>query len=327
MATAKITKSEVDREEGIEEGGDDTDTELPEDFSALSLDEQEKSIALDIARLEQQERVAKLIRKRQTLIMRQKKRSETPKRTLERTTAQDELPQGDIPVREQLEIPLEDDHVASAEAQGHSTFGMERARTRSRHSQDRRRRRHRCSRSSSGSGSRSSSSTRRRRRKWSIKRYIVGSKTLKKLNAYELIESSARWILDIPRLTTVDYRAFIQHVSFLCNRAKSDEFKDTAHTEYDKDIRTLAETIGFAAFGKAHTSESILYYGSTTTYAKKTHYPKETTYVKRGPTRKRPCFRFNREGGCDLTEEKCGFGHLCGKCFSKSHGRHNCVKN
>ena len=49
--------------------------------------------------------------------------------------------------------------------------------------------------------------------------YITGHRSLRKLNAYELIEC-----LDIENLTSLDYKAFLHDISFIANRAKSEEF-------------------------------------------------------------------------------------------------------
>ena len=71
----------------------------------------------------------------------------------------------------------------------------------------------------------------------------------KRLKKYELIGASVRWVLDIEGLTISDYKSFLQHIEFLSIRAMHDHFKDSAHTEYDTAVRSLAETEGFTAFG------------------------------------------------------------------------------
>ena len=144
---------------------------------------------------------------------------------------------------------------------GHSNYGRARSRQRSRC------RRHRHT--SSGSESRSSSSTRRKCSKWSLKRYMVSGKDVKKLNCYELITASIRWCLDIEGLTVADFRAFLAHLNFMSSRARNDDFKDSAHVDYDKDIRKLAEIDGFAAFDPKNTGLSIFHYGTQNMRPKK----------------------------------------------------------
>ena len=128
---------------------------------------------------------------------------------------------------------------------GYSDFGC----SRSQHS------RH----SSSGSGSRSSS-THRKRSEWSIKCYTMSGKEVQKLNCYELITASIRWCLDIEDLTVKDLHAFLGHINFLSSHAHNDDFKDSTHVDYDKDIRKLAEVEGFAAFEAKYTGLSMFHY-------------------------------------------------------------------
>ena len=63
-----------------------------------------------------------------------------------------------------------------------------------------------------------------------------------------------------PSLTVADYKAFFAAYLFYSKfRAKADELKDTAHSEYDLEIRRLAETAGFAAFSKEYIGEKACY--------------------------------------------------------------------
>ena len=204
---------------------------------------------------------------------------------------------------------------------GHSAYGTARAR---RHSRSRR-----CHRSPSGSRSRSSSTERRRRSKWTLKRYTVGSKDVKKLNAYELLGAAISWCMDIPDLTTKDYHAFLEHLRFIAIRAMHDDFKDSAHVEYDTAIRKIAETWGFAAFSSAHNGMSVIHYGAQNMRTKKLANPAGGGRRTGGHTQdgKRSCFIWNKESGCPKSEEACGFGHWCSKCGSKSHKRARCSKD
>lgn len=282
---------------------------LSSDFNSMTLEERERSVRTDVQRLEQEERICELEKRRETLVRRRSTiHSRRPDSEEDEQPATTSMPAA-------MTAPPHDGGGPGE----HSTYGRTRSRQRSREC-------HRRHRSKSGSGSRSRSSSRRRRSKWSLKRFTVSSKEVRKLNAYELIEASSKWCLNIEDLTVKDYRVFIQHMAFIANRAKSDEFKDCAHTEYDAEIRKLAETIGFAAFSKANNGESVLHYGLPNTRPRKTS--KQESYRKSNQKNggKRPCFRWNREGGCDQTEDKCGFGHYCGKCSSRSHGRHSCTK-
>ena len=125
--------------------------------------------------------------------------------------------------------------------------------------------------------------------------------------------------LNIEDLTIKDHRAFVEHIGFLTVRAMHDHFKDVAHTEYDCAIRRLAETQGFAAFGKENNGASIVYYGRKICVPKR---PSE--YLKDG---KRRCFRWNKEYGSSRSEDECGYGHWCATCGSKNHKRTAIVKD
>ena len=169
---------------------------------------------------------------------------------------------------------------------GHSSYSLGRSRSRMKSSRERRHSKHR-SPSSSSSRIRSSSSMRRRRHKWAVKRFIPGHTNLRKLNAYKLIKSSIKWCLDIPELTISDYRAFLQHIAFVANRAKSDDFKDTAHIDYDCEIRKLAESIGFVAFSREFTGESVLHYAPQNLKSKNNTFNKDTLYKRSASGKKK----------------------------------------
>ena len=172
-----------------------------------------------------------------------------------------------------------------------------------------------------------SSATRRRRSKWSLKNYTIGGKEVRKLNAYELLGATMLWCSDIPDLSTYDYRAMIQHMNFICNRARDDHFKDCAHVEYDSAIRKLAEREGFAAFSRRNAGESIVHYGTQNSRP----VTKQKATALAGARRRSPggpgrgaCYAWNGEAGCTRSEDECRFTHICSKCGSKSHRRYKC---
>ena len=47
-------------------------------------------------------------------------------------------------------------------------------------------------------------------------------------------------------------------------------------------------------------------------------------YTKDG---KKPCFKWNREFGCNRSEEECGYGYWCAKCGNRNHERNACQKD
>ena len=126
-----------------------------------------------------------------------------------------------------------------------------------------------------------------------------------------------------------DHRAFLEHLDFLTVHAMHDHFKDAAHTEYDLAIRRLAETQGFAAFGKENNGISVTYYGAQNMHLKSaktvpTSTKQPSEYLKDG---KHPCFCWNKEYRCMCSKEDCGFAHWCAKWRSKSHKRLVCTKD
>ena len=172
-----------------------------------------------------------------------------------------------------------------------------------------------------------SSATRRRRSKWSLKNYTIAGKEVRKLNAYELLGATMLWCLDIPDLSLFDYRSLIQHMHFICNRARDDHFKDCAHVEYDSAIRKMAEREGFEAFSRRNAGESIVHYGT-----QNSRPAGKAKGVSSGGARKRSpggpgkgaCYAWNGEAGCTRTEDECRFTHICSKCGSKGHRRYKC---
>ena len=288
---------------------DDSDG-ITASIQAMSLEEQERVTLAEIEEMEREERVALLMEKKDIL----------EKRRADRRNRETGIPHGDVEIQDggPSFAPKTSTGVAVS---GHSAYGTARAR---RHSRSRR-----CHRTPSGSRSRSSSAERRRRSKWSLKRFTISSKEVKKLNAYELLGAAISWCLDIPDLTTKDYHALLEHLRFIAIRAMHDDFKDSAHVEYDTAVRKAAETWGFAAFSSAHNGMSVIHYGAQNMRTKK---PVTTVGGGRrtgGHTQdgKRSCFIWNKEGGCPKSEESCGFGHWCSKCGSKSHKRARCSKD
>lgn len=177
-------------------------------------------------------------------------------------------------------------------------------------------------RSSSSSSSRSAS--RRRRSKWSLKRFTVGRKDIRKSNCYELIAATGKWALGIKELGVRDYKALIEHIVFLSLRARTGEYFDTAHIEYDAAIRTLAEDIGFAAFSCANRGASVLPYGSLNIKGRRAgannYQPRSSGQLHT----KRPCYAWNGEQGCSRGEDECRFSHVCSRCNGKGHKRQAC---
>ena len=79
------------------------------------------------------------------------------------------------------------------------------------------------------------------------------------------------------------------------NRAKTDVFKDTSHSEYDLEIRHLVESMGFAAFGKEYPGESMLHYALQNLRAKKQAMFNRDITNKHLNTGRKPCYKFNRD--------------------------------
>ena len=110
----------------------------------------------------------------------------------------------------------------------------------------------------------SQSASRRRRSKWSLKKYTVAGKDVKKLNCYDLIHATMMWALEINELSVGDCRAIFEQISFLANRDMHNDFLDAVHVEFDKAIRRFAET-----FSRAHGGVSAMYYGTQYMHTKR----------------------------------------------------------
>lgn len=284
----------------------DTICSAMEDMSVSA--ERERNIQFEIDAMEREERLLALEAKRELLERRRAERM-THHEGAGRFQDGGDAPKPTVTTRED----------------GYSHYGESRSRQRMRG--------HRHHRSSSGSASRSSSSTRRKRSKWAIRRFVVGGKDVKKLNAYELMGASIRWCLDCEDLSIKDHRAFLEHLNFISVRAMHDSYKDTAHIQYDAAVRKEAEYKGFAAFSQANNGASVIHYGSENMRQKKAGVQGAGQSSRRSgglgveKAGKRNCFRWNREGGCDKGEDECGFGHWCAKCGSKAHNRVKCTRD
>lgn len=194
-------------------------------------------------------------------------------------------------------------------------------------------RRHRASRkhrssSGSSSGSRTPSETRKKRSKWSIKRYTTDKKLVKKLTPPELIEASCLWMIDQKNLVVPDYVAFIKHISYIAGKDKCDKFNDSAHVNYDTAVRKVAEEEGFKAFRRGDPELSIVHFSIENFKVKSTPRQASRTASRQGgysKEGKRPCYKWNRDTGCDDTA--CEFGHHCAKCGSKNHKKIKCSRD
>ena len=280
-------------------------SDLTTSVSVMSLEERERSALASIEQMELMQRVAEVEARRDRMMR------DMEKRRMEEDVGF-RIQDGAPAITTVAELPPKPEPVAS----GYSSYGTTRGR-----SKERRRGR-------STSRSRSTSS-KRRRSKWSLKRFTIGGKEVRKLNAYELILASISWCQSIEGLSIVDMKAFLDHMALIANRAMHDDFKDGAHYEYDCAIRKMAEKLGFAAFSRDNQGTSITHYGTQNLRPRSTVLYKQTParkYDQPSKEGKRSCYRFNREGGCTLTEDRCGFGHFCNKCSSKSHGKHSCNK-
>ena len=203
------------------------------------------------------------------------------------------------------------------------TTGRGRSHTRRHHRHSRHQRR--SSSSSSDSCSRTPTPERRRRSKWSLKKFTVDKKEVKKLNICELIEATCLWAVDQDNLEIKDAKGIFKHISFIAGRASTDKFIDAAHTRYDLAIRKKAVAEGYGAFKLCDSEYSIIHYSLENvkgkTHKSKSHADKSHLHIKDG---KRPCYRFNKDSGCEKDEDRCGYGHWCAKCGSRSHKRTKC---
>ena len=84
----------------------------------------------------------------------------------------------------------------------------------------------------SSSSSSSGSTERKRRSNWSLKRYTLARRDVRKLNCHELVCAITACALDIPEMFLQDHRALLQHINFITHRACHNDFKDSAHVDY-----------------------------------------------------------------------------------------------
>lgn len=312
LVSARVTRSTRQAMDVPKVDSRESSPELCDRLSTLTLEDQETSLTKEIKEMELEERIAELQERRDAMKRKRQGRLQTDG---------DGRSRGTTPVKDEWPTAATTGAAAvpaGASKDEYSSYGVVKPRHRSR---TRRRRQ-----TPSDSRSRSSSSTRRLRSKWSLRRYAALGKDVKKMNCYELVTASIRWVLDIQGVTVKDLRAFLEHICFMSSRARQNDFHDSTHVEYDKDVRKLAEVEGFAAFGSSNTGMGMFHYGMHNMRPKKpvNSFRKSNTYAKEG---KPGCYRWNKEGGCSRTDENCNFGHWCLKCGSRSHKKINCTKD
>ena len=274
-------------------------------MQSLSMEERVRAAQAEVRDMELEEQLADLDERREALRRRRADRETRGGSGKDQTIA--------VP-------PKEENRPREQIPEGYSGHGRSRQQSRGR-----RCRRH-CD---SDSRSRSSSSTRRRRSKWSLKKFTVAGKEVKRLNPHELIAASTLWLAGQENLTCKDMLAMFEHIHFLSVRAMTDDFRDAAHVAYDTAIRKKAEVLGFSAFTEAHTGASVIHYGQQQLKVKKGTTGSGTSRksgTQSGSSR-RTCFHWNKEAGCSKSEENCGFSHSCGKCGSKSHKQSKCSRD
>ena len=179
-------------------------------------------------------------------------------------------------------------------------------------------------RNSSSSNSTSRSASRRRRSKWTLRKFTVAGKEVRRSNCYELIRASLLWALQIKDLSVPDCRALFEHLSFLAHRAMYNDYQDSVHVQYDLAVRVEAETDGFAAFGRDNDGLSVMYYGPEKMRTKTTVANRVGATRRFSPGRKRACYAWNGDAGCVRRDDECRFGHFCSRCGSKSHRNSSC---
>ena len=95
-------------------------------------------------------------------------------------------------------------------------------------------------------------------------------------------------------------------------------YKDGAHVEYVLSVRHLVEKIGFAAFSKSNSGESIIHYGPQNMKSHKGYVPSSRSRRRSpGSYIKCACYVWNSDSGCHHTEDECRYTHKCAKCGSK----------
>lgn len=183
--------------------------------------------------------------------------------------------------------------------------------------------------SSDSSRERTPSRERRLKRKWQIRAYNEDKRDTNKLNPFELVESSCNWMADQDNPTAKDYKKCVQHISFICSKCKSFRFTDKTHVLYDKGVRKLCVKEGYAAFGTGNSALALKYYcfeNMKSKNAQPTSKVSQTrsVHVKDG---KRPCYSWNGEAGCSISEPECQYGHWCSKCGARSHKNTKCKRD
>ena len=305
-------KGDVGKEETATTSGEGEPVSLAERRRAIRKDIEDLEMEAEVADLE-----ARLDRLKVDREQRLRGRSPLNKKDGGDTGSSDRSRErtGARPIERRVRSPMGGERLRSSPSrtsEGYSDYGTSR-----RGSRERRRRRA----SDSRSGSRSAS--RRRRSKWSLKKFTVAGKDVKKMNCYELISSTMLWALEIRELSVGDCRALFEHISFISNRARNNDFTDTAHVDYVMAVRRSAEDKGFAAFSRANEGLSVMHYGAQSMRVKNpTYKPVSGGSSKGAAGHKRVCFAWNGDEGC--AREDCRFGHFCQKCGSKSHKKGKC---
>jgi len=166
------------------------------------------------------------------------------------------------------------------------------------------------------------------RSKWSLKRYTIDNKEVRKLSPWEIVEATCE-TLDIDLMTTKDHRALLVHLGFLAQRAKNDVFKESAHAEYDLTVRKRALREGFEAFRTGNEFAAISRYNYDNLRGRgDKNYKRLSKRRAHSPSKgvtkdgKAPCYTWNSREGC--SRENCFYSHHCSKC-GKGHRLFKCT--
>ena len=89
----------------------------------------------------------------------------------------------------------------------------------------------------------------------------------------------------------------------VATRGKDNYNRDSTHVDYVLAVRHMAEKLGFAAFSKENSDESIIHYGPQNMVGHRSPF---NSYKKcsAASLAKRPCYSWNVDAGYFRTEDE-----------------------
>ena len=171
----------------------------------------------------------------------------------------------------------------------------------------------------------------KKKSKFSIEKFTVNEKSVKKLSIFELLHAALMW--GVKRavkvgMTVKDLEGYMGHIAYMTMHATTGNYTEEAYRGYDRAVREKVKEKGIKCFKMGDQEISLLHFNLDNSRSsrdiRKLHKPisGQLRYTDTGRVRG-ACYGFNyNKDGC--VRKNCEWEHRCIKCRSGDHGASTC---